>query len=156
MEHEQIEQVHTEYNPVPLSRKKVKRALIILLCLVIVLAIGAGYFFYKSITATRPDDYSTALSRASKLIDLPKNEEPTYVTVTDPSKLQDQVFFANASVGDIVFVYTKAKKVVLYNPVKNKIIEVAPLDTPSSEGEISTSSEQSSTSTATSTVRLSP
>ena len=63
-----------------------------------------------------------------RLMVLPEGETPTVATVTDPEKLKDQVFFANAKKGDKVLIYTQAKKAVLYDPAQDKIIEIAPLN----------------------------
>lgn len=67
------------------------------------------------------------VSKVSKLIVLP-DEEPTVATVTDPSKLAGQAFFATAQTGDKVLIYANAKKAVLYRPSEGKIVEVAPIN----------------------------
>jgi len=67
------------------------------------------------------------VAEVEKLIVLPEGEEPTIATVTDPEKLRDQVFFANAKEGHKVLIYTKAQKAYLYDPVAKRLIEVAPL-----------------------------
>jgi len=64
-----------------------------------------------------------------RIIVLPNDEEPTVATVTDPEKLRDQVFFANAKAGDKVLIYTKARKAYLYDPIAGKLVEVAPITT---------------------------
>ncbi len=68
------------------------------------------------------------VERVGRLIILPEGEEPTIATVSDPQKLQGQSFFANAKVGDKVLIYTNAKKAILYDPVEDRIIEVAPVN----------------------------
>ena len=68
------------------------------------------------------------VERVGKLIDLPKDEEPTVANITDAKKLSDQAFFQAAQNGDKVLIYTKAKKAILYRPSSNKVIEVAPVD----------------------------
>lgn len=67
------------------------------------------------------------VAKTSKLIELPKNEEPTIATVKDVSKLQNQAFFKNAQNGDKVLIYTQAKRAVLYRESTNKVIESAPV-----------------------------
>jgi hypothetical protein len=62
-----------------------------------------------------------------KLIVLPADETPTIATVSDLAPLKSQPFFNNAAVGDQVLIYTNARKVILWRPAENKIIEVAPL-----------------------------
>ena len=64
-----------------------------------------------------------------KIFVLPKNEIPTIATVSDPSALKNQAFFADAKKGDKVLIYTNAKKAILYDPVIKKIINVAPVNT---------------------------
>jgi hypothetical protein len=61
---------------------------------------------------------------------LPDGEDPKVATLTsdDLIKVKDQSFFTNATVGDKVMVYSLAKKVILYNPQINKIVEVANLN----------------------------
>ena len=67
-------------------------------------------------------------AKISKLIVLPTDELPTLATVSDPEKLKDQPFFANAKTGFKVLVYSKAQKAILYDPTTNKIVEVAPIN----------------------------
>ncbi len=78
------------------------------------------------ITAKEVKDIS---NRVSKLMILPQNETPTLATVSDPEKLKNQPFFANAKTGFKVLVYAQAQKAILYDPYENKIVEVAPINT---------------------------
>ena len=130
---------------VPVPRKQVSRtrlfAFIIFGLLAVALIVYFAYQNYrlstqlkqvqrKATAATAVVDENTKLLEAvGKLIVLPTDEQPTIATVTDLEKLKDQVFFARASIGDKVLIYTKAKKAILYNPASNKIVEVAPLNT---------------------------
>ena len=66
----------------------------------------------------------------SKVIVLPTDETPTLATVADPNELKSQPFFANAQVGDIVLVYEKARKAVLWRPSEKKLIEVSSVIAP--------------------------
>jgi hypothetical protein len=82
----------------------------------------------STMTGTQNDsaDTSQVVSRVGNMMLLPE-ETPTIATVSDLSKLQGQKFFAHASKGDIVLMYAKAQKAILYSPSQNKIIEVAPI-----------------------------
>jgi hypothetical protein len=60
---------------------------------------------------------------------LPSDEAPALAKVSDPTALGGQSFFKNAKVGDIVLMYQKAARAILYDPVINKILEVAPITT---------------------------
>ncbi len=78
------------------------------------------------------------VNRVGKLIVLPENEQPTVATVSDAESLREQPFFAQAKNGDKVLIYTNARKAILYDPLSNKIVEVAPLnigETAPGEGE---------------------
>jgi LytR cell envelope-related transcriptional attenuator len=80
--------------------------------------------------ASAGSDVSQLIAQVGSLMVLPQNEQPTVATVTDLDKLQGQPFFANAQVGDKVLIYSQAGKAILYRPGENKIIELAPLNTP--------------------------
>ncbi len=74
------------------------------------------------------EESQAVIAAVGRLIILPDNEQPTIATVSDPSKLKDQPFFASAKIGDKVLIYTNAKKAILYSPEENKIVEVAPVN----------------------------
>lgn len=95
---------------------------------------GNATFFIK-LRALRNDpqykstkENQAVLDAVRRLIVLP-DEQPTIATVTDPDKLKNQAFFANAKVGDRVLIFTQAKKAILYDPQADRIIDVAPLNT---------------------------
>ncbi len=105
------------------------------------LCIVGGYYGYPYVykadmaavnTRTQSEaseEIADTILRVSELIVLPEGEEPTIATVTDPEKLKDQAFFANAKPGHRVLLYTKARKAFLYDPVAHRLIEVAPITT---------------------------
>ncbi len=106
----------------------------VMLAAILILA-GTTYFFINRYQEIKKDpqkvvrDQTQAVvNKVAKLIVLPTGEEPTIATVTDPSILKDQAFFAHAQTGDVVLIYTNAKKAILYSPRENKIVEVAPLN----------------------------
>ena len=112
--------------------KKIATTLGVLLLLV---AMGAAGYFYKQLDDLKKnpnkvaqDETAATIAAVGKLIVLPEGEQPTLATVTDPEKLKDQPFFANAKAGDKVLIYTNAKKAILYSPTENKIVEVAPVN----------------------------
>src|SRR5258708_39731841 len=107
------------------------------LVLLVVALAGAGtaYYYYNQFEQLKQNpqaltdkENATLVAKLGQLIELPTNELPTIATVADPSKLKDQPFFANAKTGDRVFIYTNAKKAILYDETNNKIIEVAPIN----------------------------
>lgn len=145
----------------PRPRRRARKVLVVLLLLLVsggVLGVG-GWYAYSWIAAERvknreaPQEVSAssttplpdtgartaeltpeeAVAAVAKLIDLPQDEQPTVATVTDPALLKDQPFFARAKNGDIVLLYTNAKKAYLYDPVANRLKEVSPISTSPTE-----------------------
>lgn len=67
------------------------------------------------------------IERIGAIIQLPEGQ-PQIAVVKDPQILaQNQVFFANAQVGDILVVYPTTA--ILYRPGVNKIINIGPVQT---------------------------
>ena len=90
----------------------------------------------QKLEAIENDPNAKSKEEARKIVDqigelvvLPEGEEPTVATVTDPTKLLDQPFFANSAAGDKVLIYQEAQRAILYRPSQNKVIEIAPLNT---------------------------
>jgi|SRR6185436_17357631 len=111
-----------------------KKALLGLVVVLLLGASGTAAYYYKQYDTlkknpnkTAQDQTAATIAAIGKLIELPAGEQPTVATVTDPDKLKDQPFFANAKAGDKVLVYTVAKKAILYSPSTNKIVDVAPI-----------------------------
>jgi hypothetical protein len=131
---------------------KIKKFIIPTIIILLVLILGGSTcYFYDQFTKLKQDpqkiarqETETLIARVSRLIVLPEGEEPTIATVSDPERLKDQPFFAKAKVGDKVLIYTNAKKAILYDPVNNKIVEVAPINIGTSQ-----STTQSTTQSAT-------
>lgn len=105
-----------------------------LLGLLLVAAAGTSIYFYSRSEnlESQLGDSSLAvkkeaedlLGKVGKLMELPADEYPTIATVSDPEKLQSQAFFAKAQTGDRVIVYAQARKIILYRPSSNKIVDV--------------------------------
>ncbi len=118
------------------------KILLPILAVVLLVAGGSAVYFYggyvkarKEVASLKENPQQAAqestqdlIAEVAKLIVLPTDEMPTVATVSDLSRLKNQPFFAHATVGDKVLIYTKAKKAILYNPPSGKIIEVAPLN----------------------------
>lgn len=123
-----------------------KYIVVILILLVIVLA-GVSAYLYKKSTSN-PDAVSQAevkslVAKVGKIMVLPEGETPTIATVSDPEALKDQAFFVDAKKGDKVLIYSNAKKAILFDPVANKIVNLAPLNTDAGKTPTVTPSETS-------------
>jgi len=98
------------------------------------IAIVLAVYFYFELNTLKNDDGIKNQKEITNLVEkvgehmfLPEGEVPTMATVSDPETLKRQDFFKNAKIGDKVLIYTKAKQAILYDPVADKIITIAPL-----------------------------
>ncbi len=66
--------------------------------------------------------------RVSHLMVLPSGEKPVVATVSDSQKLSRQAFFSAARNGDKVLIYPNAKTAILYDPERDLILAVSPLN----------------------------
>lgn len=105
------------------------------MCGLVFLGVLLGGLFRGGIFYERPQastkDVALLAEKVGKLVVLPEGETPQVAAVTDPEVLRSQPFFAEAKVGDIVLIYSK--KAVLYDPIANKVIIVAPVNSSSSQ-----------------------
>lgn len=120
--------------------------LIILFLITTVLGLAVSFFFYNQYTKTQKElkslkkglteaqkpketisDVAKIVAEVGKLIKLPEGEVPSIATISDIAKLKEQPFFQNGKNGNILLVYNKASKAILYDPVEKRVIEVAPL-----------------------------
>ena len=118
--------------------KSATSTIIGILTLTTVVAGGAAAYFYNQLNqdpqAQVQEEIEKLVAQVGELLVLPEGEQPTVATVSDVNLLGEQPFFANAKNGDRVLIYTSAKKAILYDPVANKIVEIAPINI--GEGEI--------------------
>lgn len=133
---------NTDQNPISTgtsNTRKLRRRIFLrhympalLVVLVIILALTSAYFYKKSKAdpnAISQTEIKSLVRKVNRLAILPSDETPTVATVSDPEALKDQTFFVDAKKGDKVLIYSNAKKAILYDPVANKIVNIAPLNT---------------------------
>lgn len=125
----------TEVSNVSSSRVSKKRFNLIKVGLVLsslVVLVGLvaylGYFGVSKTNYSRNSNSAFSLikdvNNAAKVA-LPTDEAPTIVTVSKLEPLKDQPIFRNAELGDILLIYTKAKRAILFRPGMKLIIEDA-------------------------------
>ena len=115
-----------------------------LFILLAIIGFGSGGYFYYQFQKTDKElqlintdpsilrkaaqtEVKNLLDEVGKLINLPEGDEPIIATITDIVKLKDQAFFDHAKNGDKLIIYTQAKRVILYDPISRKIIDVGPI-----------------------------
>lgn len=86
--------------------------------------------FSRSTVKAAPVTYNEVprlLDRVGKLILLPSDETPLIGTVTDAQALaSDQPFFADARTGDVVVVYERHARALVYRPSRDILINAGP------------------------------
>lgn len=70
------------------------------------------------------------VEKVGRLIELPQDELPTVATVANKFELPPQQFYQKAENADVVLIFFKAQKAILYRPSLNKIIEVSTIILP--------------------------
>lgn len=91
------------------------------------------------------------VGKVGKLIVLPKDEIPVTATITDANALiQKEPFYNGSENGDIVLMYQKALKAIIYSPSRNIIVNVGPVYMPQEgQGNDATLAGTKATSSAT-------
>ena len=112
-----------------------KQNLVPILSILSIVSAGSTIYMYHQLSDLREnpqkavqDETKRMVARVSELITLPEDEQPTIATVSNPDQLKDQPFFAKAKKGDKVLIYASAGKSILYDPVANKVLEVASMN----------------------------
>ena len=109
-----------------------------LLALIVGVIIGGGAlwtwnkYMTKSTTApvSQVDQAQVAalIAQVGKLVILPTGEQPVIATINDAAGLtQQQPFYKGSINGDVVLVYQKAAKAIVYSPTRNIIVNVGPV-----------------------------
>jgi hypothetical protein len=108
--------------------------------LVIAVFIAAGVYGYLRYRETQKllaqngivgqGEVAAVLAKVGQLMELPTDEVPTLATVQDRTKLAKEPFFAVSQNGDKVIIYQNARKVILYRPSIDKVINVTVLTAP--------------------------
>ena len=127
-----MEKIHAHQQHKFLVRYAAYVSLIAIIFLVSTIVYAGMYYHARAQSANVAAAMQTApnsdlITAVGALVHLP-DEQPTIMTVSDPTKLSDQPFFAEAAQGDKVLVYSGADKVILYRPSQDKIIAIGPLD----------------------------
>ena len=93
-----------------------------------------GYYYYTqyNLLKTNPQLLSAQqtqqiVSQIGQLMQLPTDEIPQVATVMNPTLVQSHSPFSHAETGDVILIYMKIKRAILYRPHAHKIIDVAPV-----------------------------
>lgn len=96
--------------------------------LIILIIVSIFFLSRPRQTLNNSKNVTDIVERVGKLLVLPKGETPTMFEIADPKFLVDkEPFFIGAEKGDILLIYQKTGKAVIYNKIKNIIVNVGPL-----------------------------
>ena len=71
------------------------------------------------------------IKKVKKLIVIPEDEQPVLATIVDVDELvKREPFYAGAQNGDIVLMFQKNLKAIIYSPERNVIVNVGPIYVP--------------------------
>ncbi len=96
----------------------------------------SGFFILNYFQAPEPMPNSVqakinekeTLESISKLIIVPQGEIPVIATITNAvSLIKDQPFYKGSINGDVVVIFQKAAKAIVYSPSRNIIVNVGPV-----------------------------
>lgn len=115
------------------SRKK-RGMLVLIIALLVccVVALGASLFFFLKYQETQNSEAtanSKAVERVSQTIKLP-DETPVVVTVADKDKLTNKQLATKLENGDVMLIFAKAKRLVVFRPSIDKIADVLSFSDP--------------------------
>jgi uncharacterized protein HemX len=121
-------------------KKKRTAKLPLIITLVILIALGAGFAWAlkdrnrlkndvnkqtDQSQVIAPDESKQLNTEVSQLVVLPTDEIPSIATVADATKLKQQSSgFENAQNGDKLLIYAKAKQIIVYRPSVKKVVSI--------------------------------
>lgn len=108
------------------NNKKLYLRLVKVFALGLVLLVVATLLLIKTLHKQNLSNVEVIKNKISKHIVLPKDEQPALLTITDKNKLATP-FLKQAENGDKMLVYQTAKKVILYRPSIDRIIDSGPV-----------------------------
>ncbi len=82
------------------------------------------------------------INKVEKLIITPQDEEPVLATIVNVEELvKKEPFYANAQNGDIVLMFQKNLKAIIYSPERDMIVNVGPIYVPEQNTPTTTQAE---------------
>lgn len=130
----------------------IKKKVFLIIIVVLIVAGGAFYWFglRKSAEAPMPKEVKVLLEKLQKHIILPTDEDPQISIIDDPVQAtKDQPFVTGSQKGDLLIVYIKARKAIVYSPSRDIIINVGPISV--NPDEVSPTAPSSTASTTETT-----
>lgn len=110
-------------------RRSIKRSRplqFVLFLFILGMIIGLGLSIARLVSPPNYDDVTTVTNAVAKHVVIP-DEKPILATVTDKTALKTP-FLQEADNGDRILLYEKAKKVIIYRPSIDRIVNIGPIE----------------------------
>lgn len=94
---------------------------------VVVLAIGFSLYFYhayKKALADNPTAQQQDLVTQVNNLAVTPSEQPQIATVKDASKLVNSILANETQDGDVLFVYNKSNRIIIFRPTIHKVVDM--------------------------------
>lgn len=94
----------------------------------VLLVVAIVGWSYRSMIFPPADlsNVSVIVGRVGHHMVLPTDETPALLTITDPSKVSTE-FLRQSQIGDKVLVYQTHKRVIIYRPSLDRVVDVGPV-----------------------------
>jgi F0F1-type ATP synthase gamma subunit len=106
-------------------RYKIHPRVVLAIAAMLLVVCGVVLFFVMN-NKKNNDSVEAVTQTIAKHMVLPIDEVPALLTVTDPSKVSTQ-FLKQSQVGDKILIYQKYKRVIIYRPSIDRIIDIGPV-----------------------------
>jgi Na+-translocating ferredoxin:NAD+ oxidoreductase RnfG subunit len=109
----------------PSSHPKRTKILIVALIILCLGGAGSGVFFFVqySQVQAKANQKEDLTKRIATLVVLP-DDSSTLVTVADKTKLQNKQLADKVSNGDVLMIFAKSQRLIIYRPNDNKIVDM--------------------------------
>lgn len=134
-----------EYTETPRPKeevgKRLSRVITVVCAAVMLMAVSLAVLLFvqnhslktsKHSTTTHQVSNDDVIKRVSLVYDAP-TEKPSVAQVGDKSKLAGQPFFTNAEKGDYILIYPNARIALIYRLSTNRVINIGPISTSSTQ-----------------------
>lgn len=100
-----------------------KTTLVLAVCCAV--AVGVGIFFFVKYQAVEnaKNENAQLIEKIGRVVQLP-NETPLAVSVADKDKLSNRQLASKVENGDMMLVFAKAKRLIVYRPTSEKVIDM--------------------------------
>jgi hypothetical protein len=113
------------------SRPKSHKKSIVVLAVLCAAAMGCAVFFFfqyqGALQNTQAKQQQQLLERLGATVILP-TETPLFLSISDKSKLSNTTLAARVDNGDTLIVYSQAKRLIVYRPAAQKIVDMLSID----------------------------